>query len=109
VLVAKICVGRRTWNALYAEIQSAPHAEIYDLFFINNGMNKYKQFIIFFIFVISFLSFSKEADAATITAAQSGNWSATSTWTGGVVPGASDDVQIVVDAAVTITIDQNSQ
>jgi hypothetical protein len=35
VLVAKICVGRRTWNALYAEIQSAPHAEIYDLFLWN--------------------------------------------------------------------------
>lgn len=57
--------------------------------------------------IFSFTLFPLGADAATITAAQSGNWSSTATWTGAVVPGPSDDVQIVVDGAVTVTIDVN--
>lgn len=68
-----------------------------------------KRSVLFFFGVGLFFAsgFFSCAQAATITAAQTGNWSSTSTWTGGVVPGASDDVQIVVDASVTITIDQD--
>jgi hypothetical protein len=59
------------------------------------------------VFALFFILSSNNTEAAIITAAQSGNWSATSTWTGGVVPSPVDDVQIVVDGSVTITIDQN--
>lgn len=41
---------------------------------------------------------------AIITAAQSGNWSSTSTWTGGSLPGPTDEVRSV---GYTITIDQD--
>mgnify|MGYP005842921819 CR=1 FL=1 len=47
---------------------------------------------------------STNAWSATITTAASGNWSSTSTWTGGAVPTATDDISI---GAHTITIDQN--
>ena len=32
---------------------------------------------------------------STITSAQAGKWSATSTWTGGAVPTAADDVELL--------------
>lgn len=55
------------------------------------------------IFII-LLALSGFAHAATITAAQTGNWSATATWTGGVLPGAGD----VAEAnGKTVTIDQD--
>lgn len=41
--------------------------------------------------------------AVTITAAQSGPWSATTTWTGGVVPVAANDVMI--KSGYTVTVD----
>ena len=41
---------------------------------------------------------------AIITAAQNGNWSATSTWTGGVVPGPGDEAR---SQGFNITIDQD--
>ena len=41
---------------------------------------------------------------ATINAAATGNWSATATWTGGVIPGPADDVN---SSGKTITIDQD--
>lgn len=41
---------------------------------------------------------------ANILAAQSGNWSATSTWTGGVLPGVND---VAFANGFTVTIDQN--
>lgn len=47
---------------------------------------------------------STDAWSATITSAASGNWSSTSTWTGGSLPTSTDDISI---GAHTITIDQD--
>ena len=44
-------------------------------------------------------------DAATIESAQSGDWMLTSTWVGGVLPGAADDV--VINTGHTVTLSAN--
>jgi hypothetical protein len=49
-----------------------------------------------------FLSLFQTLTGATITSRQSGNWNATATWTGGIVPAASDDV--IIGSGHTITV-----
>jgi hypothetical protein len=61
----------------------------------------------FFFFGLAILGLfiinCKSASAETITSAQAGNWSATSTWTGGAVPGNGDFVTVKHN----VVIDQN--
>lgn len=48
---------------------------------------------------------AKAQQAPTIVAAQSGNWSATTTWVGGVVPNSKDSV--IIGGTYTVTVDGN--
>lgn len=51
------------------------------------------------LFLFCFVS----AHSATITSQNSGNWDAGSTWLGGVVPAATDDVVIAANHVITVT------
>ena len=58
---------------------------------------------ILFVFLLGVASISNKG--ATITSTSSGgNWSLTSTWSGGVVPGVSDDVVIVGNVLLTSNV-----
>ena len=54
------------------------------------------RLLLMVLFVSSF------ANAATITSTQSGNWNATTTWVGGVVPSSGDAVIIAANHTVTV-------
>jgi hypothetical protein len=67
-----------------------------------------KKLAVFLITILAVGVFSlniKTAQAANIVSNQSGPWSSTSTWVGGVVPGNGDFVTIA--SGHTVTIDQN--
>ena len=58
------------------------------------------------LLILSLLSFNNKATAAAISSTTTGgNWNATGTWVGGVVPGSADDVTIVNGATVTLDVD----
>lgn len=56
------------------------------------------------VFLFLLLFFIADCKAAAISStATGGNWNATTSWTGGVVPVAGDDVTIAVNASITVT------
>ena len=60
----------------------------------------------FLVLAVMFLSFASTISYAQIVSDVTGNWSATSTWVGGVVPTATDDV--VIAAGDTVTLDAST-
>jgi hypothetical protein len=63
-------------------------------------MKTYKLFM-----VVSIFLFASGVVLAQIVSSGSGNWSESSTWTGGTVPGINDDVVISSDHTVTVDAD----
>jgi hypothetical protein len=71
---------------------------------INKSLGKcMTAFILIFL-----LLYTTGTNAASRSAVQSGNWSATSTWAGGVVPGSGDNVTISGDYTVTVDVNNAS-
>ncbi len=75
--------------------------------FQNQKDNKAKSYVSLLFAVITFfvLSVFLETNAATITSAKDGLWSATTTWVGGVVPGSGDSV--IINTNHDVTMDAN--
>lgn len=71
----------------------------------NNTNSLLRIILVSFIATIFLILTGFEAAAGTITSAATGNWNSTSTWSGGVVPGAGDDVIIINGNTVTVTAD----
>ncbi|RYE10627.1 MAG: hypothetical protein EOP51_33080, partial [Sphingobacteriales bacterium] len=63
---------------------------------------------VFFLFAFLLFGFLANAAAISSTAA-GGNWNATTSWVGGVVPGTGDDVTIVSTATVTVNVASNAK
>jgi hypothetical protein len=66
---------------------------------------KTKHICLTLLTVLSFSLFISIGRADDITAAQSGNWSDTNTWAGGIVPGAADDADIPL--GINVVVDTN--
>ena len=86
-------------NYLYKNIKN------YASDFESNKSRKLSNFLNIFAFLVLLLVFGN-AKAATITSTTTGgNWNATSTWAGGVIPSATDDVVLGTNATITVTAD----
>lgn len=59
----------------------------------------------YLLFTIVFMLWSAHAKSATISSTSSGgNWNATSSWTGGIIPLSTDSVKIIAGSTVTINL-----
>ncbi|HDZ77232.1 MAG TPA: hypothetical protein ENH41_04020, partial [Candidatus Omnitrophica bacterium] len=64
----------------------------------------WNRYLFVFLFIIAGLFLTSSVEAADISDAQTGDWNVTTTWTGGVVPVAGDNVTIDT-GTVTLTAD----
>ncbi len=63
----------------------------------------------FTILLIMLFAFGSIINAADITSAGSGDWSATGTWVGGTVPGSGDKAIIIAGHTITLDVDATIQ